>query len=577
MLGRETYLANTVSHDILIIGSGLAGLRAAISAATTNSKLDIAVISKVQVMRSHSVSAEGGTAAVLYEEEGDNKESHIYDTIKGSDFLADQDVAERLVNSMPYEIYQLDHWGMPWSRKENGRIAQRKFGGYSFPRATFAQDKVGFYLMQTLYDTCQKYDNIHFYNEWFCTSILQESGKFRGITAIELKTGNFTVFKSNAGIICTGGAGRIYSFSTYAYSSTPDGLDLGFRAGLALKDMEFVQFHPTGILPSGILITEGARGEGGYLINKDGERFMQRYAPGKLELAPRDVVSRSMIREIQEGRGFKHETGVDCLKLDLRHLGAEKIKEVLAGIREIGIKFSGIDIINEPIEVRPVCHYMMGGIHSDINGATELRGLWTAGEAACNSTHGANRLGANSTSECIVWGKVTGELAAKYAIEDSSGSIPEQQVIEEEKRIYDGIFRGKGSVNPYEVRKKLTDIMDDKAYVFRNEQGLAEAIRMVRELRNSAWKHVDDNAKEYNTNFVNVMELDSMLRVAEVVLLGAFNRRESRGAHSRTDYPYRDDANFLAHTLAYFAGENAPKMTTHPVTFTRYAPVERKY
>jgi succinate dehydrogenase / fumarate reductase, flavoprotein subunit len=570
-------LVDSIAHDILIIGSGLAGLRAAISAAYADSKLSIAVISKVQVMRSHSVSAEGGTAAVLYEEEGDNQESHVYDTIKGSDFLADQDVAELLVRSMPYEIYQLDHWGMPWSRRKDGRIAQRKFGGYSFPRATYAQDKVGFYEMQTLYDTCQKYDNIHFYNEWFCTSILHENGAFQGVTAIEMKTGSFTVFKAPAGIICTGGAGRIYSFSTYAFSSTPDGLDMAYRAGLALKDMEFVQFHPTGILPSGILITEGARGEGGYLVNSKGERFMQKYAPGKLELAPRDVVSRSMIREIQEGRGFKHETGVDCLKLDLTHLGAERIKEVLAGIREIGIKFSGVDIINEPIEVRPVCHYMMGGIHANIDGATEMPGLWAAGEAACNSTHGANRLGANSTSECIVWGRITGEQAAKYARDHKVGSIQEQQVMQEEKRIYDGLFRGSGNVNPYEVRKTLTDTMDDKAYVFRNEQAMAEALKTVTDLKAAMWKHVDDKAKEYNTNFVNVMEIDSMLRTAEVVLVGAINRKESRGAHSRTDYPTRDDVNYLRHTLAYHASDGAPRMAWHPVTFTRYAPVERKY
>jgi len=570
-------LADVISHDILIIGSGLAGLRAAISAASVDKKLSIAVISKVQVMRSHSVSAEGGTAAVLYEEEGDNQESHIYDTVKGSDFLADQDVAELLVRSMPFEIYQFDHWGMPWSRKKDGRIAQRKFGGYSFPRATFAQDKVGFYEMQTLYDTCQKYDNIHFYNEWFCTSILNENNVFQGLTGIELKTGNFTVFKAPAGIICTGGAGRIYSFSTYAFSSTPDGLDMAYRAGLALKDMEFVQFHPTGILPSGILITEGARGEGGYLINNKGERFMRKYAPGKLELGPRDVVSRSMITEIQEGRGFKHETGTDCLKLDLTHLGSERVKEVLAGIREIGIKFSGVDIIDEPIEVRPVCHYMMGGIHANIDGATELHGLWAAGEAACNSTHGANRLGANSTSECIVWGRITGELAAKYAQDHRAGSTQEHQVLQEEKRIYDGLFRGRGTVNPYEIRKQLTDVMDDKAYVFRNEEGLSEALKKVRELKAEMWKHVDDKAKEYNTNFVNVMEIDSMLRTAEVVLVSALNRRESRGAHSRTDYAFRDDANFLKHTLAYFTGDGGPKMGWHPVTFTRYAPVERKY
>ena len=268
-------MTDMIEHDLLIVGSGLAGLRAAIQAAKTSSKIKIAVISKLQVMRSHSVSAEGGTAAVLFLEEGDSFESHVYDTVKGSDFLADQDVVERLVHEMPSEIYQLDHWGMPWSRKEDGRIGQRNFGGYSFARATYAQDKVGFYEMQTLYDTCQKFDNIEFYNEWFTTSIIHDGEKFCGITAIELSSGTFYTIKGKALIIATGGAGRIYSYSTYALTSTPDGLDMAYRAGMALKDMEFVQFHPTGILPSGILITEGARGEGGYLINKDGERFMK--------------------------------------------------------------------------------------------------------------------------------------------------------------------------------------------------------------------------------------------------------------------------------------------------------------
>jgi succinate dehydrogenase / fumarate reductase, flavoprotein subunit len=572
-------LTETLSYDILIVGSGLAGLRAAITAASKNKNLKIAVLSKVQVMRSHSVSAEGGTAAVLNENEGDNIESHIYDTIKGSDFLADQDVAERLVNWIPSEIIQLDRWGMPWSRRDNGRIDQRKFGGYSFPRATYAQDKVGFYEMQTLYDTCLKYDNIFFFNEWFCTSILHEGNTFQGFTCIEMKNGNFVKVVAPSGIICTGGAGRIYSFSTYAYSSTPDGLDMAYRAGMALKDMEFVQFHPTGILPSGILITEGARGEGGYLINSEGERFMKNYAGEKLELAPRDVVSRSMITEIQAGRGFKHVTGADCLKLDLTHLGAERIKEKLAGIREIGIKFSGIDVVDEPIEVRPVCHYMMGGIHSNVDGATEFDGLWVAGEASCNSTHGANRLGANSTSECLVWGAITGELAANNALskKNSIPSTDNHQFLMEEKRIYDGIFRGRGDTNPYEIRKNLTDTMDERSYVYRNENDLIEGLKRIRSLKSLSWKHVDDQAKEYNTNFINVMEIDSMMRVAEIVLMGAINRRESRGAHARIDYPNRDDNNFLKHTLAYYNSDGEPRMGWHPVVFTRYAPVERKY
>ena len=570
-------MVDSIEFDLLIVGSGLAGLRAAIAAAKKSSKVKIAVISKVQVMRSHSVSAEGGTAAVLFEEEGDTIESHIYDTVKGSDFLADQDVAERLCREMPQEVYQLEHWGMPWSRRDDGRIGQRMFAGYSYARATYASDKVGFYEMQTLYDTCQKFDNIEFLNEWYVTSIIHDGQRFLGITAIELASGTFYSIKGKALIIATGGAGRIFSYSTYALSSTPDGLDIGYRAGMALKDMEFVQFHPTGILPSGILITEGARGEGGYLLNKNSERFMKRYAAGKMELAPRDIVSRAMMTEMNEGRGFDHETGVKCLKLDLRHLGDSLIKEKLGAIREISLKFSGTDPSQELLDVRPVCHYMMGGIHTDIDGTTELQGVWAAGEVACNSTHGSNRLGANSTSECIVWGRITGELSVDY-IEKGQPStpFPHHLVEAEEKRIYDGIFRGNGDVNPYEIRQELTDTLNDKAYVYRNESGLIEGLKKIRDLKNKTWKHVDDKAKEYNTNFTNVMELDSMFRVAEVVLIGAINRKESRGAHARTDYPKRDDENFLHHTLAYYDPQE-PIMKKHPVTITNYKPVERKY
>ena len=570
-------MTSTIGYDLIIVGSGLAGLRAAIQAARRNSKIRIGVISKVQVMRSHSVSAEGGTAAVLFPEDGDSIESHIYDTVKGSDFLADQDAAERLCNEMPSEIYQLEHWGMPWSRREDGKIGQRAFGGYSFPRASYASDKVGFFEMQTLYDTCQKFDNIEFLNEWFVTSILQNQRKFVGITSIELSNGDFHVIKGKALIIATGGAGRIYSFSTYGHSSTPDGLDMAYRAGIALKDMEFVQFHPTGIMPSGILITEGARGEGAYLINKDGERFMKKYASKLMELAPRDIVSRSIMTEIKEGRGFKHETGADCMKLDLRHVGDEVIKQKLGGIREISLKFSGVDPAKDLLDIRPVCHYMMGGIHTDINGASELQGVWAAGEAACVSIHGSNRLGANSTSECIVWGKITANEAVNYMErEPSVESIPSDLVDAEEKRIYDGIFRGRGEVNPYEIKQKLTDTLNDKAYVFRNETDLLEGLRKVRELRAMTWKHVDDQAKEYNTNFSNVMELDSMFRISETVLIGAINRKESRGSHARTDFPTRDDKKFLHHTLAYY-NPDEPVMKTHPVTITNYKPVERKY
>ena len=571
-------MVETIRHDLVIVGAGLAGLRAAIEASrVSEGKLDIAVVTKVQAMRAHSVSAEGGTAAVLYPELGDSIESHLFDTVKGSDYLADQDVVERFVNEMPNEIYQLEHWGMPWSRREDGRIAQRNFGGYSYPRATFAEDKVGFFEMQTLYDTATKYENIRFYQEWFATSVLAEGGEFKGVTAIERKTGDFAQIQAKAGIMATGGSGRLYSFATYAYSSTPDGMAIAYRAGVPLKDMEFIQFHPSGLIPSGILITEAVRGEGGILLNKDGDRFMKKYAPNKLELASRDVVSRGMMTEIEEGRGFKDEaSGLDYLHLDLSPIGAEKIKERLSQIREIAIKFRGIDPVEKPLPVRPVCHYVMGGIDTNIDGATKLKGLWAAGEAACVSMNGANRLGANSTSECLVWGKITGAEAAKYASGRSFVAPAGEVVMLEEKRIFDGIFHGKGGTNPYEVRDRLQAIMAKDAFVYRTGEGLSEALRTIRELKRKDFYHCEDKSRVYNTNLSDVLEVESMLMVAEVVVAGALARTESRGAHYRRDFPARDDKNWLKHTLAY-SGPDGPRLDYSQVTITRYQPAERHY
>ena len=571
-------MVESLKHDVVIVGSGIAGLRAAIEASrASGGKADIAVITKVQAMRAHSVSAEGGTAAVLYPELGDSIESHIFDTVKGSDYLADQDAVERFVNEMPSEIYQLEHWGMPWSRKEDGRIAQRWFGGYSYPRATFAEDKVGFFEMQTLYDTATKYDNIRFYQEWFVTSVLAEAGEFRGFTAIEMKTGDFAQILGKAGIIATGGSGRLYSFATYAYSSTPDGMATAYKAGIPLKDMEFIQFHPSGLIPSGILITEAVRGEGGILVNKDGERFMKKYAPNKLDLASRDVVSRAMMTEIEEGRGYRDEaTGLDYLHLDLSPIGAEKIKSRLSQIREIAIKFRGIDPVEKPLPVRPVCHYVMGGIDTDINGATRLKGLWSAGEAACVSINGSNRLGANSTAECLVWGKITGAEAAKYAEGKPSRPPVGEQVMLEEKRIFDGIFHGRGGTNPYEVRDELQRLMAKDAFVYRDGKGLSEALSRIRELRTKDFMHCEDQSRVYNTNLSDVLEVESMLIVSEVVVAGALARTESRGAHARRDFPSRDDKNWLKHTLAY-AGPDGPRLDYSPVTITKYQPAERHY
>ena len=570
--------AEPLKFDIVVVGSGIAGLRAAIEAATvSDGKASIAVITKVQAMRSHSVSAEGGTAAVLYPDKGDTFESHIYDTIKGSDFLADQDAVEFFVRAMPAEIYRLEHWGMPWSRTSDGRIAQRNFGGYNFPRATFAADRVGFFEMQTLYDTSRRFDNIEFLQEWFVTSLLVEQGVFRGLTALNMKTGDFHPIHAKAGIIATGGAGRLYRFATFGYSSTPDGLTLGYHAGAPIEDMEFVQFHPTGLIPSGILITEGARGDGAILLNNKGERFMKKYAPEKLDLASRDVVSRAIMTEIKEGRGFNDPvSGMDHVMLDLRPIGEEKIKANLSGIREIAIKFKGIDPIDQPLPVRPVCHYTMGGIKTNMYGETAIAGLYSAGEAACVSINGANRLGANSTAECLVFGAQSGARAATYALQRPAGDVDQEAVEVEEKRLFDGVFHGVGSENPYEVRTQVQTIMDEHAYVYRDGPSLTEGLKQLRSLRKTTYLHVDDQAKEYNSNFINVLELDSMLEVAEIVLAGAVARTESRGAHSRTDFPKRDDANWLKHTLAYWTPEG-PRIDYAPVTITKYQPAERHY
>lgn len=565
-----------IDHDVVVIGSGLAGLRAALEVSrVSRGRLDVGIVTKVQAMRSHSVAAEGGTAAVLYPEEGDSLESHAWDTVKGSDFLADQDAVDRYVRLAPEEIRLLDRWGMPWSRRPDGRIAQRPFGGHSFPRATFAADKVGFHEMHTLYGALQAFPRVTVHHEWFATAILADDGAFRGLTGIDLKTGTFGVVHAKAGILATGGAGRIYGFTTHGHHSTADGLYMAYRAGLALKDMEFIQFHPTGLVPSGILITEAARGEGGHLVNADGERFMTKVA-AKAELAPRDVVSRSEMTEIREGRGIEGPDGIACVGLDLRHLGKERILERLPHIREVTMKFLGIDPVDEVIPVKPAAHFVMGGVHTDLDGATELRGLWAAGEAACVSIHGANRLGSNSTSVCLVYGRLTGAAAAAYAGGRQGNGAPRDQILAEETRVFDETLRGSGDVSPYEVRDRLQETMDRHAYVFRTEDGLRTALADVRRLRSEAYRNVTDRAREYNTNLLHVLELDALLNAAEVVLAGALARRESRGAHARLDFPRRDDQAWLKHSLAYRTADG-PKLAYLPVRITRYPPAERRY
>ncbi len=566
-----------IVQDILVLGTGIAGLRAAIEAAkVSNNSLKVALISKIQVMRSHSVGAEGGTAAVLREDEGDSFELHAWDTVKGSDFLCEQDAVEEFVKLSPYEILQLEHWGLPWSREKDGRVAQRPFGGHSFPRAVYAADKTGFFEMQTLYDTLLKYPNISIFNEVFITSIIVEDGVFRAITGIDMKTGNFIVFRGKALIIASGGAGRIFGFTTYAHSVTGDGLSMAYKAGIPLKDMEFLQFHPTGLIPSGILITEATRGEGGYLLNNKGERYMEKYAPQKMELAPRDIVSRSSMTEIEEGRGFKGPGGLDYVHLDLRHLGAEKINKRLPLIRELCIKMVGIDPIYEPIPVRPVAHYSMGGIHCDSKGETPVKGIWTAGEAACVSIHGANRLGANSTAECLVYGAITGRESSKYAMNQKLLDFSSSLVSDEEKRL-ENLKRREGRESPYKIRQELRETMDNHFGVFRNGDSMKKGVEKIEELK-ERFKNagVVDRTDVYNTDLLTVLELGFMLDVSEVLAKGALLREESRGGHARRDFPKREDEIWLKHTLAYFT-KDGPKFEYIPVKITMWKPVERKY
>ncbi len=518
-----------VSHDLLILGSGLAGLRAAVEAArVSKDELDIAIVSRVQLMRSHSVCAEGGTAAVMRPEEGDSLELHAWDTIRGSDFLADQDVVSLFVEESPKEIVQLEHWGIPWSRRPDGRINQRPFGGHSFDRAVFAEDKTGFFEMHTLYDrlqkfarVLQKYAKVTRYDECYVTSIMIENGVFQGITAWNLTTGEFFLIKAKALVIATGGACRMYNFTTYSFTATGDGMAMAYRAGLPLKDMEFIQFHPTGLVPSGILITEAARGEGGYLKNNKGERFMQKYAPTKLETAPRDIVSRSETTEILEGRGFVSPEGMDYVHLDLTHLGAQKINERLPLIREVAIKFAFIDPIKEPIPIRPAAHYCMGGIHTNIEGATPVKGIWAAGEAACVSLHGANRLGSNSTAECLVWGKITGDKAAKYAVAQKSlPPVPQKKVQDEEKRVFEQIGHGDGSEDVYVIRNELQQTMDNNVGVYRTGPQMEEALKKIKELKQRIKRaKVKDNSRIYNTNLINIIETTNLIDLAETIVV----------------------------------------------------------
>jgi fumarate reductase flavoprotein subunit len=565
-------------HDIVLVGGGGAGLRAAIAAVEADPSLTVACVSKLYPMRSHTVSAEGGAAGVARDD--DNLDLHAYDTLKGSDFLGDQDAVEVFVEAAPRELVQLEHWGCPWSREKDGRVAVRAFGGMTTKRTWYATDKTGFHMLHALFQTSLKYDRIVRYDEYFATKILVENGRAIGVAAFDMRTGKTHAVLGRSVILCTGGAGRIFPFTTNAAVKTGDGMALAYRAGVGLKDMEFVQYHPTGLPGTGILITEASRGEGGYLKNNKGERFLIEYdygVGGKAELGPRDMVSRAEMREFQAGRGFKGPYG-DYVHLELMHLGEEKIDKKIPFVRELAKNYVGIDPVFEPIPVRPVVHYMMGGVDTDLDGATELPGLFAAGECACVSINGANRLGSNSLTECLVFGARSGRAAAQFAKGSSSGDERNalDQARSEEGRLER--LRGKhGGEKIAQIRRELNLATESGCGVFREEESMRAGLDTVVQLKGRyADIGLTDKSLIFNTEVVQALELGNMLDVAEAVVLSALHRRESRGAHTRTDFPTRNDGEFWKHSLVKFAADG-PRLSYKPVKKTRWELEERKY
>jgi fumarate reductase flavoprotein subunit len=574
------------SHDVLLVGGGGAGLRAAIAAAEVNPKLSIAVVSKVYPMRSHTVSAEGGAAGVAKPD--DSLDEHAYDTISGGDWLSDQDAVEAFVKEAPQELLQLERWGCPWNREPDGHIAVRAFGGMKKRRTWFAADKTGFHMLHTLFQTSLKYQPIIRYDEWFVTKLLVDDGRVQGVVVIELMSGKIQTILAKAVILCTGGCGRVFPFTTNAAIKNGDGMALAYRAGAPLKDMEFVQYHPTGLPFTGILITEAARAEGGYMLNKDGYRYLQDYNLGtpepkpvlrSMELGPRDRLSQAFVKEYQKGRTIETPHG-HVVHLDLRHLGEKLINARLPFVRELCLKYQNIDPVKELVPVRPVIHYMMGGVSTDINGATLLRGLLAAGEVACVSINGANRLGSNSLPECLVFGARAGRAAAEFAIQQkpASGAVL-AQALEEEKRLESQFLRKTGvRERVATIRSEMQATMEKSAGIYRDGPLLVEGAAKLRELQErSADINLDDRSRTFNTELESALELGYMLDVAEAIVQCALHRTESRGAHQRTDYPDRDDEKFLAHSLVYRNADGSARVEYLPVTITRWPPGERVY
>ncbi|MBM3678023.1 MAG: FAD-binding protein [Actinobacteria bacterium] len=563
-----------VMHDVLVIGAGCTGMRAAIEAHDRGA--NVGVISKLHPTRSHSGAAEGGINAALGNTAADSPETHAFDTVKGSDYLGDQDAIEIFANEAPGDIYQLEHWGAVFSRNAEGKLAQRPFGAAGSPRTVFAADITGHVLIQVLYEQLQKRmdEGMTVYEEFFAFRLVIEDGRCTGVICWDIMNGGVELITGKAVILATGGQGRMFRATTNAYACTGDGLAMALRAGLPLKDVEFMQFHPTTMYPSGILITEGCRGEGGYLLNKEGERFMQRYAPNALELASRDVVSRSEQTEIDAGRGVN-----GSVLLDLRHLGAEKILTRLPGSRELAMTYSNVDPIYEPIPVRPGAHYYMGGVECDNWGRTQIEGLHAAGEVACVSVHGANRLGGNSLMETIVFGRRAGYSAAEYALAVTPGSSDGEAARADADRWVQGLLDNTKGERPWQIRDELGQSMLENFGVFRHPDKMNSQVGIIEKLRERYYAGVviEDKGRVFNNDLTQAIELGYMLDIAACMLQAGIARKESRGAHSRPhDFPDRDDANFLKHSISHWR-DDGPVLSYQEVRMTRWEPMERKY
>jgi succinate dehydrogenase / fumarate reductase flavoprotein subunit len=556
-------------HDVLVVGAGCAGMRAAIEAFDAGA--DVALLSKIHPVRSHSGAAEGGINAALGNASDDNPEKHAFDTVKGSDYLGDQDAIQILCDEAPADVYQLENWGAVFSRTEDGRIAQRPFGAAGEPRTAYAADITGHVLIQVLYEQVMKRD-IRTYEEFFAWKLVMNDDRCQGVIAWDLLNGGLKTIGAKTVILATGGAGRLYVGTTNAYSCTGDGMAMALEVGVALKDMEMMQFHPTTLSPTGVLITEGCRGEGAYLLNSEGDRFLKDYAPNAMELASRDVISRAEQTEIDNGRGVEGN-----VLLDLRHLGAEKILERLHGTRELSMVFAGVDPIRDPIPVRPGAHYHMGGVDTDNWGQTTVTGLYAAGECACVSVHGANRLGGNALMETITFGKRAGAHAADWALSHTTVAVPPSIVSDTERELTQLLDRTDGE-RPWAIRDELATTMHENFGVFRREAQMEEQGRIIASLRERFERVVvDDRGQVFNTDLTQTLELGFLLQLADCMVVSGIARKESRGAHARPyDFPDRDDVNYMRHTLVTWT-DGRPQLDWKPVTVTKWEPMERKY